>query len=51
MISCWSVHSKQRPVLVFSNTTEHSGSITQLKWSPSGKRLVTGDTVVYKLFD
>ena len=43
MVSCWSVDSKSKPSLIYNNTTEHTTSITILRWNPAGKRLITGD--------
>ena len=49
-VSCWQIDSKQRPVMIVSNTTEHSNTITVLKWNPAGKRLITGDKVdIFKM--
>ena len=47
MVSCWTVDGKNKPTSTFSNNVQHSTTITVLKWNPSGKRLVTGDKVLF----
>ena len=52
-ISCYSVEGRSRPVSMFSNGSQSNSEtmesrrpeITVLKWSPSGRRLITGDKV------
>jgi intraflagellar transport protein 140 len=43
MVSCWVADGRSKPVSTFSNASQHSAPITIIKWSPSGKRLITGD--------
>ena len=45
MLSIWKVDIDSKPVVYFSNATEHKSTTTVLKWSPSGQRLITGDKV------
>lgn len=42
MISVWMVDGTTRPSSTFSNTSQHNGAITMVKWNPSGKKLITG---------
>jgi len=47
MVSCWMVDGRNRPTPVYSNSQQHYAQITILKWNPLGKRVITGDKVIY----
>lgn len=39
------VDVKQRPTVLFTSSSYHNAGVSVLRWSPNGKRLVSGDKV------
>eukprot|EP01041_Mallomonas_annulata_P003422 gene3422-6789_t len=42
-ISCYAFDGRNRPILTYSNSSQHGGPITVFRWNPFGRRVVTGD--------